>query len=146
MISSMQNFFSITTITIPVDQLTNNLENKSCGAVVTFAGKVRNHHDDKIVLSLTYEVYIPMAKKIFLAIATEAKKRFGVQALHIVHRVGPLAIGEVAVWIGVESSHRKEAFLACQYAIDEIKKRAPIWKKEIYKDGKSQWVETCDHS
>ena len=134
----------ITTKPIPVAQLTEQLENPSCGGIVIVVGKVRNHHEGKKVIGLTYEAYQPMAEKIFLKIAAEATKKFGVIQVKIVHRVGQLQIGDVAVWVGVEAPHRAAAFGACQYAIDELKTRAPIWKKEHYQDAESQWV-TCSY-
>jgi len=71
-------------------------------------------------------------------------QRFEVKNVSIVHRVGDLQIGDIAVWVGVQSAHRKQAFEACEYAVDELKKRAPIWKKEHYVDGDSDWV-ACHH-
>lgn len=105
-------------------------------------GKVRNHHEGKKVTGLTFEARIPMAEKIFDQIATEAMSQLGVKTVKIVHRIGELKLGDVVVWIGVQSAHRKEAFAACQYAIDQLKEKAPIWKKEHYPEGESQWI-TC---
>ena len=73
-------------------------------------------------------------------ILAEARQRFGVARVACAHRVGPLAIGELAVWVGVSAAHRGEAFDACRYIIDEVKHRVPIWKKEYYQDGDSGWV------
>lgn len=126
------------------DTLEAEMNDPSCGAVVSFTGKVRNEQDGKTVVALDYEAYIPMAERVFYDIANEACTRFGVRAVRIVHRVGSLKIGDIAVWVGVQSGHRAEAFLACRYAIDEIKKKAPIWKKEHYDCGDSAWV-ACHH-
>ncbi len=134
----------ITTKPINISALEAQLNDPSCGGVVTFVGKVRNHHDGKQVTNLTYEAYAPMAEKIFKLIATEGIEKFGVKEIKIIHRVGDLQIGDVAVWVGVQSAHRAEAFEACQYAIDELKKRAPIWKKEYYANAESEWVR-CHH-
>jgi molybdopterin synthase catalytic subunit len=73
-------------------------------------------------------------------ILTEARQRFGVARARCAHRVGPLAIGDLAVWVAVSAAHRGEAFDACRYIIDEVKHRVPIWKKEYYLDGDSGWV------
>lgn len=134
----------ITDQVIHADALESLFHSKACGAVVTFCGKVRNHDNGKTVTGLSYEAYPPMAERVFDQIAVEAINRFGVEKIRVVHRVGDLQVSDVAVWIGVQSEHRHEAFEACRYVIDEIKKRAPIWKKEHDVDGKSEWV-MCTH-
>ena len=113
----------------------------TCGAVVVFEGRVRDHHDGKAVAELRYECYKPMAMKELERIRQEAKDRWPLHDLWIAHRVGSIPLGEAAVWVGVASAHRKEAFEACAWAMDEIKLRAPIWKKETYTDGSQTWVE-----
>lgn len=125
--------------------LEQEMQDSTCGAVVAFVGKVRNHHQGKKVTSLTYEAHIPMVQKIFNEIIMEAKEKFGVRDVRVVHRVGDLNIGDVAVWIGAQSAHRKEAFQACEYTINELKSRAPIWKKEHYQEGEAQWVSCHQH-
>lgn len=132
--------------TQPIDPhlLSSRLHDPSCGGVAVFIGKVRNYQDGKEVVGLSYEAYPSMTNKIFCEIIDEAKNKFGVLNVEIAHRVGDLKIGEIAVWVGVESVHRNEAFLACRYTIDELKRRAPLWKKEHYREGKSRWVE-CQH-
>ncbi len=110
------------------------------GALCVFTGVVRNHNDGKKVLYLEYEVYEEMVVSIFDEIALEAKRRFGVTGVRIVHRLGRMEIGETSVAVAVSSPHRKEAFEACRFAIDTLKHRAPIWKKEFYADG-SSWLE-----
>ena len=136
----IKNNCYITNELINPEHLEATLDDPSCGGVVTFVGKVRNHHDGWQVTSLTYEAYIPMAEKIFAQIAAEAAQKSGAKEVRIVHRVGDLQISDVAVWVGVQSPHRAEAFAACRYAIDELKQRAPIWKKEHYADSGSEWV------
>lgn len=138
----MQTF--VTKKRLDVTALEAELSDPSCGGVVTFAGRVRNHHEGRRVIQLDYEAYIPMAEKKLAQIATEVVQKFGVSDVRIVHRVGSLTIGDTAVWIGVQSPHRAEAFAACQYAIDEVKHRTPIWKKEYYDDSTSNWVQ-CNH-
>lgn len=113
----------------------------TCGAVVVFEGRVRDHHDGKKVAELRYECYKPMALKELGRIRREAMDRWPLHDLWIAHRVGPVPLGEAAVWVGVASHHRKEAFEACAWAMDEVKLRAPIWKKETYTDGTQTWVE-----
>ncbi|HVZ81426.1 MAG TPA: molybdenum cofactor biosynthesis protein MoaE [bacterium] len=113
----------------------------TCGAVVAFEGRVRDHHDGKQVAELRYECYGPMALKELGLIRREALERWPLHDLWIAHRVGVVPLGEAAVWVGASSVHRKEAFEACAWAMDEVKLRAPIWKKETYADGTRTWVE-----
>jgi len=118
----------------------------SCGAIVTFEGRVRNHNDEKKVLKLFYDCYKPMAQKVLEEIREEAFNKYNVKEISVVHRVGEIPIGEIAVWIGVSSAHREEAFEAAKYMIDELKQRVPIWKQETYTDGNKVWVESCCHA
>ena len=128
------------------DEWQKALGDESCGAVAAFEGRARNHHDGKKVIELRYECYRPMALRTLTAIREEAIRRWGLHDLGIVHRVGLVPIGEAAVWVGAASSHRKEAFEACAWAMDEVKLRAPIWKHETYADGTAVWVEDhCVH-
>jgi molybdopterin synthase catalytic subunit len=128
---------------INVEKLYKILNDKSCGAAVFFEGRVRNHNHGKEILELTYECYMPMALKTMRQIKEEVSSKYDVEQIIAVHRIGNVPIGEVAVWIGVLSVHRKEAFDACQCMIDEIKQRVPIWKLEKYADGNTKWVECC---
>ena len=110
------------------------------GGVVQFLGIVRGTSDDgRSVTGLSYETFEAMAVAEFNTIALEARERFGDVALAIVHRVGELAVGEIAVAVVAAAPHRGPAFEACRYAIDEVKRRAPIWKKEHYAGGAAQW-------
>ncbi len=126
---------------ISSQKLRELIADETCGAVVIFEGLVRNHHQGKKVTELRYEAFKPMALKVLADIREEALRRWELHDLWIVHRTGLISIEEAAVWVGVASSHRKEAFEACQWAMDEIKLRAPIWKHETYEDGSSVWVE-----
>ncbi|MDO8672163.1 MAG: molybdenum cofactor biosynthesis protein MoaE [Dehalococcoidia bacterium] len=109
------------------------------GAVVTFAGVVRGFSKGKKVLYLEYEAYKEMAEKKMAVIGDEIKARWPVDGVAIRHRIGHLEIGDTAVAIAVSSAHRREAFEACQYAIDRIKQFVPVWKKEVWEDG-DVWV------
>jgi molybdopterin synthase catalytic subunit len=133
----------ITDKPIQPEVLRERLSDPSCGALVAFEGLVRNHHAGKKVAGLSYECYRPMALKVLESIRREAMERWELRDLFISHRTGNIPIGEAAVWVGTASSHRKEAFAACAWAMDEIKRKAPIWKHETYEDGTSLWVE--DH-
>ena len=110
------------------------------GAVVSFLGIVRDRADDgREVLGLSYEAFAPMAVAEFERIGRETRERFGDVFLAITHRIGDVAVGEIAVAVVVGAQHRRAAFAACEYAIDELKQRAPIWKKERYADGSRAW-------
>jgi molybdopterin synthase catalytic subunit len=92
------------------------------------------------VQALDYEAYAQLAEKEGERILAEARQRFAVQAAVCLHRVGTLQIGDLAVWVGVSAAHRGAAFDACRYIIDEVKARVPVWKKEHYADGVSEWI------
>jgi molybdopterin synthase catalytic subunit len=133
----------------PIDpvRLDASVRDDLFGAVVSFLGIVRERADDgRLVHGLEYEAYDTMALAEFETIAGEAYRRFGDVRLTIVHRVGRLNVGEIAVAVVVGSPHRGDAFDACEYAIDEVKSRAPIWKKELYADGDERWKSNaCGH-
>ena len=108
------------------------------GAFVSFEGRVRNTDGSRAVVALEYEAYTALCATEGALILQEALK--WVIDARCVHRVGRLAVGDVAVWIGVIAGHRDEAFRACRYIIDEVKRRVPLWKKEHYADGRSEWI------
>jgi molybdopterin synthase catalytic subunit len=110
-----------------------------CGAVVTFVGTVRDHARGKKVVRLEYEAYPEMAVRVFARIAGEAQQRWPGARVCIHHRVGSLEPGALSVVIAASAPHRADAFDACRYAIEDLKKDAPIWKREQYPDG-SVWV------
>jgi molybdopterin synthase catalytic subunit len=110
------------------------------GAVCVFLGVVRDHNDGRAVRYLEYEGYEEMARPLMEEIAAEARRRFAVTEVRLVHRLGRLEIGETSVAVAVAAPHRGAAFDACRYAIDTLKKTVPIWKKEFYADG-AVWLE-----
>ncbi len=110
------------------------------GAVVTFLGVVRDHHLGKSVIELEYSAYEPMADQLAAAIVADAERRWPVR-VGLLHRLGRLALGEVAVAVAVAGDHRSEAFDACRSVIEEVKRRVPIWKRERYRDGTEAWVD-----
>jgi molybdopterin synthase catalytic subunit len=116
------------------------LDDAGAGACVIFEGWVRDHNEGRSVHQLDYQAYAPLAMNEGERILDEACKRFGLRAASAVHRTGSLAIGDMAVWVGVSSDHRDAAFGACRWIIDEIKLRVPIWKNEHYADGASGWL------
>ncbi|NIM70065.1 MAG: molybdenum cofactor biosynthesis protein MoaE [Xanthomonadales bacterium] len=136
--------FSITDGPIDAGALRALVQDPHCGACVVFEGWVRNHNEGREVLGLEYEVYEPLAVSEGLRILAEARHRFGLSGVACVHRTGRLGLGEVAVVVVAAAAHRDEAFRACRYVIDEVKRRLPIWKKEHYRDGEARWV-NCRH-
>jgi MoaE-MoaD fusion protein len=109
------------------------------GGLVTFTGVVREESRGRRVLRLTYEAYVAMAERVLAGVGSEAEQRWPGVRLAIVHRVGVLVPGEVAVVIAAAAPHRSEAFEACRFAIERLKQDAPIWKRETYQDGE-EWV------
>ncbi len=132
--------FILTSLPINPQSLKENLVNPSVGATVCFEGIVRNNNDGKTVSSLIYEANETLANKETNNIIKEAHQKFSIIKALACHRVGTLSVLDIAVWVGVSAAHRDEAFLACRYIIDEIKKRVPIWKKEFFMDGTTHWV------
>ncbi|MGA1376378.1 MAG: ThiF family adenylyltransferase, partial [Steroidobacteraceae bacterium] len=122
------------------ESLRAELADPTCGGYAAFEGWVRNHNEGREVRRLEYEAFTELAVREGERIIAEACARFGVENARCVHRIGDLALGELAVWVGVSARHRDEAFKACRYIIDEVKHRVPIWKKEHYVDGDSGWV------
>jgi molybdopterin synthase catalytic subunit len=116
------------------------LQDLGAGGYVSFEGWVRDQNEGQEVTRLEYEAYQELAVKEGDRIVAEALRRFPVKHALCIHRVGSLSLGEMAVWVGVSSAHRGEAFDACRFIIDEVKHRLPIWKKEHYRSGNSGWV------
>lgn len=133
--------FKISKTALNHNELALKIEDDRAGAMVFFDGRVRNHNEGHQVNSLEYQCYESMALKVGSQIVKEALDRFDVHEAYCVHREGHLQISDIAVWVGVSSSHRQEAFDACQYIIDEVKARVPMWKKEHYVDRPAEWVE-----
>jgi molybdopterin synthase catalytic subunit len=132
--------FQFSRAPIEVAALRALLADPACGGYAAFEGWVRDHNEGQRVRHLEYEAYEALAVREAERIIAEAVARFGVTHAACAHRVGDLAVGELAVWVGVSAAHRDEAFRACRYIIDEIKHRLPIWKKEHYVNGDSGWV------
>jgi molybdopterin synthase catalytic subunit len=115
------------------------VEDKAAGAVVSFAGVVRDHDGGRSVTELEY-VGHPTAPELIAEIAAEFAARPDVQAVAVSHRVGLLAIGDVALACAVSAAHRGQAFAACAELVDEVKARLPIWKRQVFTDGAEEWV------
>ena len=133
--------FRVTQEAIDLQELVNFVTHPGAGAIITFIGTARDHHDGRKVIALEYEAYPEMAEKELERLGKEAKERWNLQSLAIVHRIGPVQIREASVVIAVSAAHRNDAFEACRFAIEEIKKSVPIWKKEIFEGGEI-WIGT----
>ncbi|MGQ4807701.1 Molybdopterin synthase catalytic subunit [Candidatus Entotheonellaceae bacterium PAL068K] len=132
--------FKVTTEPLNVQNVNDLVKRPSDGAVVMFDGIVRNNFAGRPVQSLEYEAYAAMAEKKMANIGEEVRRKFAVGAIAMVHRLGPLAIGESSIVIAVAAPHRHAAFEACAYALDRVKEEVPIWKKEFFADGDTHWV------
>jgi molybdopterin synthase catalytic subunit len=126
----------------PIDcaDLTEQVRRSDCGAVVTFLGTVRDLTEDRITVALDYEAYPGMAEKKMAEIENDTRARWLVGAMIMVHRLGHLEVGEVSVAVAVSCPHRAQAFEACRHAIDRLKELVPIWKKENWAGGGTEWV------
>ena len=125
---------------IGIDTLLDSVEDHSTGGLVIFLGRVRNHAEGRQVRAMDYEAFDAMALAKMEAIAEEAGGKWPIKKIAIVHRTGHLELGEVSVAIAVACAHRAEAFAACRFVIDTLKKTVPIWKKEYFEGGEA-WVE-----
>lgn len=132
--------FEMTDKPIDTQALRAFMAEPAAGGFCVFEGWVRNENEDRPVERLEYEAYIPLCVSEGNTVLDEARQRFGILGASCSHRTGLLEIGDCAVWVGVAAAHRDEAFKACRFIIDEIKLRLPIWKKEHYVDGPSEWV------
>lgn len=132
--------FALLDSTIDGKRLRASLVSDCCGALACFEGLVRNHNNAKPVQKLTYYGYEALALNQGKILIEQAKQQFAIEKVVAVHRIGDLAIGDMAVWIGVVSHHRYPAFDACRWLLDAIKAHIPVWKQEFYDDGKSLWL------
>ncbi|WP_109124967.1 ThiF family adenylyltransferase [Dyella sp. C11] len=136
--------FELSSVEVDIARQRDQLRHPQSGGYCAFEGWVRNSNEGKEVDGLSYEAYADLAVAEGERIVAEAMARYGVSDARCVHRTGDLKIGDMAVWVGASAPHRDEAFRACRYIIDEIKHRLPIWKKEHYVTGESDWV-ACTH-
>ena len=128
----------VTEAPISVTELAGAVQDAAAGAVVTFEGVVRNHDADRAVTGIGYSCH-PTAGRIVEQIARDVAQAGRVRALGVVHRVGDLAVGDAALAVAVSSDHRAEAFAVCSQIVEEVKERLPVWKRQTFTDGSSQW-------
>src|SRR4249920_1715274 len=133
--------FRVTDKPINLQELVDVVSDPEAGAIATFIGTTRNNNEGRNVIALDYEAYPEMAEKELRRIGEEAAKRWQICKMAIVHRVGPVQITQASVIIAVSSAHRDAAFAASRFAIEEIKRIVPIWKKEVFEGGEV-WIGT----
>jgi len=133
--------YRVTDKPINLQELVEFVTDPHAGAIATFIGITRNNNEGRRVIALDYEAYPTMAEKELVRLGDEAKKKWPICRMAIVHRIGPVQITEPSVIIAVSAGHREAAFAACRFAIEEIKKTVPIWKKEVYEGGEI-WIGT----
>ena len=133
--------FRVTDTPIDLQALVDCVTDPEAGAIATFIGTTRNNNQGRKVIALDYEAYPEMAEKELARLGEEAKRKWQICRIAIVHRIGSVQITEPSVIIAVSAAHREAAFAACRFAIEEIKKTVPIWKKEVYEGGEI-WIGT----
>lgn len=130
----------ITISSIDSEAILGRLKSNEAGAICLFLGTVREFTAGRRTVALEYEAYPEMAERKLVELETEARRRWPILEVVIVHRVGRLELGEASVAVGVNSPHRQAAFEACQWLIDTLKQTVPIWKKEEWADGSEEWI------
>src|SRR5919202_7049150 len=131
--------FRVTEEPLSLDAVVTEVADERAGAIATFTGTVRRHSRGRDVVYLEYEAYAQMAEDVMAQIAAELEQRHDLTAVAMHHRVGRVEIGEASVVIAVSAPHRHAALAACKDAIDELKERVPLWKKEVYEGGE-EWI------
>ena len=134
------NRFALSETPFDVASLRAQLLDARVGGYASFEGWVRDHNAGREVTGLRYEAYAALAEAEGERVLAEACERFAILDARCIHRTGDLAIGELAVWVGVAAAHRDAAFAACRWIIDEVKQRVPIWKHERYAQGDADWL------
>jgi molybdopterin synthase catalytic subunit len=140
MATDARSRFRLSETPFDVAALRAELLDARVGGYASFEGWVRDHNQGRAVTGLRYEAYVAMAEAEGERVLIEACARFDILDARCVHRTGELAIGELAVWVGVAAGHRDAAFAACRWIIDEVKSRVPIWKHERYAEGDADWL------
>ena len=138
--SDDDELFRVTSEPLDPEPLVAAVRRDESGAVALFSGVARNHSEGRRVRALEYDAYPSMAEKKLREVADEVRARWPISAIGVLHRTGRLAIGETSLLVAVSAPHRREAFAACEYAVDRIKEIVPIWKKELWEDGDGEWV------
>ncbi|MCS5718966.1 molybdenum cofactor biosynthesis protein MoaE [Herbiconiux sp. CPCC 205763] len=138
-IAERVRFARVSETAVSVEECAAAVEGPGSGAVVTFAGVVRDHDEGRGVLALSYSAH-PSASEVIRTVALEVARTHPAVVLSVAHRVGDLTIGDIALACAVASPHRAEAFAACADLVDEVKAKVPIWKEQSFDDGTTEWV------
>lgn len=140
----MREFARVQDQTLSLDSFDPIQDFPECGGVDVFIGTVRNHHEGKAVKALKYTSYTPVAEKMIREIEQDVKAKYSeVSYVRVIHRIGYLDVSETAIIAIAYAAHRREAFQACEEAVERVKHEVPIWKEEFFMDGTSQYVEGC---
>lgn len=146
----MKEFQRVQSEDLSLDCFDSIAEFPECGGIGIFQGTVRNHHEGRAVQALKYTSYTPVAEKMIRQIEQDITQKYDVSYVRVIHRIGALDVGGTAIIAVAYAPHRREAFQACEEAVERVKHEVPIWKEEFYTDGSSQFVEGCcirkDHS
>jgi molybdopterin synthase catalytic subunit len=134
----------ITAAKIHPHKILNSVKDKNAGATVIFFGTVREHSELGKIRGMTYESYLEMAEDRMRRIENNLSHKWNIKRVRMIHRIGNLSVGDVSIAVAVSAPHRSEAFSACRYAIEKIKREVPIWKKERIIGGKEIWVKGLD--
>ncbi|MFS0706184.1 molybdenum cofactor biosynthesis protein MoaE [Cellulomonas sp. 179-A 9B4 NHS] len=129
----------VTTGPVDVDALAAAVADAAAGAVVTFGGVVRDHDHGRAVTAIEYVAH-PDAGAVLARVVADVAGRSPVDAVAVVHRVGPLGVGEAALGVAVSAAHRQEAFAVAALLVDEVKEHLPVWKRQVFDDGTHEWV------
>ncbi|XP_057727996.1 molybdopterin synthase catalytic subunit [Arachis stenosperma] len=138
-----KNLVEISENTIDIAKYMNYVSAPQAGAIATFAGTTRDTFENKTVLELRYEAYIPMAIRCIKSVCSSARVSWNLHSIAVAHRLGTVPVGETSIFIAVSSVHRADALEACRFIIDEVKATVPIWKKEVYSNGEV-WKENSE--
>lgn len=141
--SQLKQFSRIQNTALDLDDFDGISDFPECGGIGIFVGTVRNHHQGQAVKALKYTAYEPVAEKMIRQIEQEIQQKYQVSYVRVIHRIGALDIGEKAIIAIAYAAHRREAFQACEEAVERVKHEVPVWKEEFYTDGNSQYVEGC---
>ena len=134
----------ITASKILPHKILNAVNDKNAGATAIFFGTVREHSEMGKIIGMTYESYLEMAEDRMKRIENVLSHKWNIKRVRMIHRIGNLSVGDVSIAVAVSAPHRSEAFNACRYAIEKIKREVPIWKKERIVGGKEIWIKGLD--
>jgi molybdopterin synthase catalytic subunit len=130
----------VTYAKIHPNKILNSVKDKNAGATAIFFGTVRENHEIGKIIGMSYESYLEMAEERMKRIEKIISRKWNIRRVRMIHRIGELSVGDVSVAVAVSAPHRSEAFSACRYAVEKIKREVPIWKKERIVGGKEIWV------